>query len=89
MKLWFMTKDGEGIAGAIRSSQNLVVKVSKTCRYVRWELRGDGYENGKHDPTMFRRWSYVQHDGWKNDYGIVIKIRNIVYDKKPLQQAVS
>jgi len=30
-----MIKDGEGIAGAIRSSQNLTGKFSKTCRYVR------------------------------------------------------
>jgi len=30
-----MAKEGEGVAGAIRSSQDLVGEVSKTCRYVR------------------------------------------------------
>jgi len=30
-----MIKEGEGVAGATGSSQDLTGKVSKTCRYVR------------------------------------------------------
>jgi len=30
-----MVKEGEGVAGAMRSSQHLTGKVSITCRYVR------------------------------------------------------
>jgi len=84
-----MTKEGEGIAGVTGSSQGLAGKVNKTCKYIKERLRGDGSKGDKHDPIMSRRWDYVQYDGWKNDYEIVVKIRDIVYDKKPLQQAVS
>jgi len=34
-KLWFMTKEGKGVAHAIGSSQDLAGKVSKTCKYIR------------------------------------------------------
>ena len=54
-----------------------------------WGLEGDRYESDKYDPTMSRRWDYVQHDAWRNNYGIIIKVRNIVYDKNPLQKTVS
>ena len=36
-----MTKDGENVASATRSSQDLVGKIYKTCRYIRLGLRGD------------------------------------------------
>jgi len=35
---WFIAKVGEGVAGATWSSQDLIGKVSKICRYVRWGL---------------------------------------------------
>ena len=38
---------------------------------------------------MSRRRGYAQHDGWRNGYRIVIKIRNVLYDKESLQQVVS
>jgi len=37
--LW--QKKGEGVTGAIRSSQDLAGQVSKICRYVKRGLRGD------------------------------------------------
>ena len=37
---------------------------------------------------MSRRRGYIQRDGWINGYGIVVKVRNVVYDEKSLQQAV-
>ena len=58
-----MTKEGEGVAGAIWYSQELAGKVSKTCRYVKRELGGDGSKDGKHDPVMSRKRGYVQRDG--------------------------
>jgi len=33
-----MAKEDEGITGVIWSSQDLTGKVSKTCRYIIWEL---------------------------------------------------
>ena len=50
--------------------------------YVKKELEGDRSKSDKHDPTMSRRRGYVQRDGWRNDYEIVIKVRNVVYDEK-------
>ena len=38
---------------------------------------------------MSRRRGYVQYDGWKNNYGIVVKVRDVIYDEKLLQQVVS
>jgi len=35
MKLWSITKDGEDIIGATRSSQNPAGKATKTCGHVR------------------------------------------------------
>ena len=55
-----MTKESEDVADAIWSSQDLVRKVRKIFRYVRWGLRGDGFKGGKHDPTMSRRRGDVQ-----------------------------
>ena len=49
-------------------------------------MGGDGFKGGKHDPTMSRRRGNVQRD---DGYEIVVKVRNIVYDEKPLQQTVS
>ena len=68
-----------------KRGQDLAGKVSKTCRYLRWDLRGVGSESSKYDPIMSHRQGHVQHDGWRNDYGFVVKVRNIVYDKEPLQ----
>ena len=58
-----MTKEGKGVAGATWSLQDLTRQVSKTCRYVKRGLGGDGSKGGKHDPTMSRRRGYVQRDG--------------------------
>jgi len=38
---------------------------------------------------MSRKRGHVQYNGWRIDYGFVVKVRNIAYDKEPLQQAVS
>jgi len=66
-----MTKEGEGVAGATKSSENLIGKVIKTCEHVRWGLAGDGFEIGKHDLIMSCRRGHVQCDGWKNGYVFV------------------
>jgi len=58
-----MTKKGEGVVGAIRSSQDLAGKVSKTYRYVRRRLEGDGSESDKHDPIISYRQGHGQRDG--------------------------
>ena len=58
-----MAKKGKDIANAIGSSQDLTRKVSKTYRYVKRGLEGDGSKDSKHDPTMSRRRGYVQRDG--------------------------
>jgi len=79
-----MIKEGEGIICATGSSQDLTGKVSKTCKYVRWGLGGDGSERGNHDSIMSHRWGYVQRDEWRNSYRFVFKVRNIVYDKASL-----
>ena len=63
MKLQFKVKEGEGVAGATGSSQDLIKKVNKTCMYVKRGLRGDRFKGGKHDPTVSRRRGYVQRDG--------------------------
>ena len=75
-----MTKEGEGVAGAIKSLQAMK-ESQQNLQIRRWELREDGSKSGKHDPTMSRRRGYVQHDGWRNDYGTVVKVRNVVYDE--------
>jgi len=80
-----MTKEGEDVTSATRSSQDLAEKVSKSCRYVRWGLIGVGSESDKHDLIMFRRRGHVQRDRWRNGYGFVVKVRNVVYNKEPLQ----
>ena len=66
--------------------KNLLKKL--TNRYVRWGLGGVGSESNKHDPVIIHRWGHIQCDRWRNSYGFVIKVRNIVYDKESLQQAV-
>ena len=38
----------------------------------------------KHDPIISRSRGYVQRDGWRNGYEIVVKIRDIIYHEKPL-----
>ena len=58
-----MTKEGKGVADATWSSQDLTGKVSKTYRYVKQGLGGDGSKGGKHDSTMSRKRGYVQCDG--------------------------
>ena len=58
-----MVKGGEGVVGATGSSQDLTRQVRKTYKYVKRELRGDGFKSGKHGPTMSRRRGYVQRDG--------------------------
>jgi len=80
-----MAKESEGVIGATWSSQNLTKKVSQTCGHVRWELGGVGSESGKHDLIMSSRRGHVQYDGWINGYEFMIKVRNIAYDKEPLQ----
>ena len=80
-----MVKKSEGVVGVTGSSQDLAGKVSKTCSYVRWGLGKVGYESYKYDQIMSRRRGHVQLDGWRNNYRFVIKVRNIVYDKEPLQ----
>jgi len=52
-------------------------------------LEGDGSKGDKYDSTISRRWGDVQRDEWRNDYEIVVKVRNLIYNEKPLQQAVS
>ena len=64
-------------------------EVSKTCRYVKWGLGEDGSKGVKHNSIISGRQGHVQCDGWRNDYGIVVKVRDIVYDEKSVQQAVS
>jgi len=88
MKLRSMKNKGEGIVGTTGSSQDLTRKVNKTCRCVIWGLRGIRSESDKHDLIMSRRRGHIQHDGWRNGYGIKVKVRNIVYVKESLQQAV-
>ena len=56
-----MTKEGEDVTGEIGSSQDLTGKVSKTYKYVKRELRGDG-SKAANDLTMSRRRGYVQCD---------------------------
>jgi len=48
-------------------------------------LKRDESESSKLDLSMSRRRGHVQRDGLRNDYEFMIKVRNIVYDKKPLQ----
>ena len=88
MKLWSITKDGEDIIGATRSSQNPAGKATKTCGHVRWGLRGAGSESDKYDLIISRRWDHVQYNGWRNEYGFVVKVINIIYEKESFQQAV-
>ena len=57
-----MAKEGEGVAGATRSSQDLAEYVSKTCRYVKRGLGGDGFKGSKYDPITSRRQGYIQRD---------------------------
>ena len=61
-KLQLMAKEGEGVVGAIESSQDLTGKVSKTCRYVKRELGRDGFKGNKYDPIMSHRRNDVQCD---------------------------
>ena len=82
-----MVKEGEGVASATGSSQDLTGKVSKTCRYIKRELGREWSKDGKHDPTISHKRGYVERDGC--GYEIVVKVRDIVYDEKPLQQVVS
>jgi len=57
--------------------------------HVRRELGGDESKDGKYDPTMSHRRGYIKHDGCRNGYEIVIKVREVVHDEKPFEQAVS
>jgi len=63
----FMIKEGEGVAGAIRSSQDIAGKYSKICRCVKGELRGDGSKGGKHDLTMSHKRGYIWIKKWLRD----------------------
>jgi len=83
-----MTKESEDVIGATWSSQNPAGKVSKTCGHIRWGLGGVGSESDMHDPIMSHKRGHVQRNGWRNGYEFVIKVRNIIYDKKPLQQVI-
>ena len=58
-----MTKEGEGVAGATGSLQDLAVYVIKTYRYIRRGLGRDEFKSGKHGPTMSRKRGDVQRDG--------------------------
>ena len=48
----FMANDGESVACATGSSQDLIGKVNKTSMYVKRELGGDESKDRKHNPTM-------------------------------------
>jgi len=45
----FMANDGESVACATGSSQDLAGKVSKTYKYIKRGLRGDRSNGGKYD----------------------------------------
>ena len=83
-----MAKEGEGIVGATWSSQNPAKEVSKTREHVRRGSGGVRSESDKQDPIMSHRRGHVQCDGCRNSYEFVVKIRNVIYDKEPLQQVV-
>ena len=47
-----LSKYGEGVDDATRSSQDLIGQVSKTCRYVKGGFGEDGSKGSMHDSTM-------------------------------------
>jgi len=49
----------------------------QNLRYVKRELEGDGFKGGKHDPTMSRRWGYVQRVDEETVTGLWSKLETL------------